>query len=304
MSTVEAIRLATFDDMIMGNSTDAFVGCANHTRTAHADVGAEPTNCTALHGRLVVSYRHGYTPGVNVERGKRRFATTRWTLVVAAGAAPSPDADAALANLYAAYWYPLYAFLRVRGHGAEDAQDLVQAFFVHLLEKKGLTQAQPTRGRFRSFLLASLKNFAANEHDRRSAMKRGGGAPIVSLEIEGAEGRFQMDPSTDETPDTLFDRQWALTLLDRVLTRLRDETAHRKPLQFERLKVYLTGEDPDHTYAEAAAALGMSEGAVKVAVHRLRRRFRECLREEIAETVSSAEEIEDEIRHLWSSVGR
>jgi RNA polymerase sigma factor (sigma-70 family) len=253
----------------------------------------------------VVRKGAGYTPGVNVGQGKRaRFATTRWTLVVAAGAGPSADADAALANLYAAYWYPLYAFLRVRGQGAEDAQDLVQAFFVHLLEKKALTQAQPTRGRFRSFLLASLKNFAANEHDRRSAMKRGGGAPILPLEIEGAEGRFQLDPSTDETPDTLFDRQWALTLLDRVLTRLRDETTRRKPLQFEQLKVYLTGEDPDHTYAEAAAALGMSEGAVKVAVHRLRRRFRELLREEIAHTVSSDEDIDDEIRHLWSSVGR
>lgn len=278
-------------------------GCANHTRTAYAHGDPHPQTAQRLHVNIVMSYRHGYTRGVNVERGKRRFATTRWTLVVAAGAAPSPDADAALANLYAAYWYPLYAFLRARGHGVEDAQDLVQAFFVHLLEKKALTQAQPTRGRFRSFLLASLKNFAANEHDRRSAMKRGGGAPVVPLEIEGAEGRFQLDPSTDETPDTLFDRQWALTLLDRVLTRLGDETA-RKPLHFERLKVYLTGEDPDHTYAETAAALGMSEGAVKVAVHRLRRRFRECLREEIAETVSSAEEIEDEIRHLWSSVGR
>jgi RNA polymerase sigma factor (sigma-70 family) len=225
-------------------------------------------------------------------------------MVVAAGTAPSPDADTALANLYEAYWYPLYAFLRARGYGAEEAQDLVQAFFLHLLEKRALAAARATRGRFRSFLLASLKNFAANEHDRRFAMKRGGGAPILPLEIEGAEGRFQLDPSTDETPDRLFDRQWALTLLDRVLTRLRDERADRKPLQFERLKVYLTGEDPDHTYAEAAAALGMSEGAVKVAVYRLRRRFRECLRGEIAETVSSEEEIEDEIRHLWSSVGR
>jgi RNA polymerase sigma-70 factor (ECF subfamily) len=224
--------------------------------------------------------------------------------VVSAGAARSPGADAALADLYAAYWYPLYAFLRARGHGAEDAQDLVQDFFVHLVEKRALIQAQPTRGRFRSFLLASLRNFAANEYDRRTASKRGGGAPMLPLQIEGAEGRFQLDPPTHETPETLFDRQWALTLLDRVLTRLRGEMTPRNPLLFERLKVYLTGEDPGHTYAEAAAALGMSEGAVKVAVHRLRRKFRELLREEIAETVSSDEEIDDEIRHLWSSVGR
>jgi len=242
---------------------------------------------------------------VTVGRGKRaRFSTTRWTLVVAAGAAPSPDADEALANLYEAYWYPLYAFLRARGHGVEEAQDLVQAFFVHLMEKKALTEARPTRGRFRSFLLASLKNFAANEHDRRTARKRGGGAPILSLEIEVAEGRFQTDPATHETPDTLFDRQWALTLLDRVLARLRDETMRRRPLHFDRLKVYLTGERPEHTYSATAEVLGMSEGAVKVAVHRLRRRFRELLREEIAHTVSSDEDIDDEIRHLWSSVGR
>lgn len=224
--------------------------------------------------------------------------------MVAAGTAPSPDADAALATLYEAYWYPLYAFLRARGHGAEEAQDLVQAFFVHLLEKKALSEAQPARGRFRSFLLASLKNFTTNEHNRRTAMKRGGGAPMLSLDVEGAEGRFQLDPATDETPDTLFDRQWALTLLDRVLTRLGHEAMRRKTLHFERLKVYLTGDDPEHTYAETAAALGLTEGAVKVAVHRLRRRFRECLRQEIAHTVSSAEEIEDEIHHLWSAVGR
>ena len=225
-------------------------------------------------------------------------------MVVAAGTAPSPDADSALANLYEAYWYPLYAFLRARGYGVEEAQDLVQAFFLHLLEKRALAAARATRGRFRSFLLASLKNFAANEHDRRTAGKRGGGAPVLPLEIELAEGRFQIDPATHETPDTLFDRQWALTLLDRVLTKLRDETIRRKPLHFERLKVYLTGERPEHTYSATAEALGMSEGAVKVAVHRLRRRYRELLREEIANTVSSDEDIDDEIRHLWSSVGR
>jgi RNA polymerase sigma-70 factor (ECF subfamily) len=240
-----------------------------------------------------------------VERGTRaRFATTRWSLVLAAGAERSPAADEALAKLCEVYWYPLYAFLRGRGHTPHDAQDLTQAFFARLLEKKVLHHADPARGRFRSFLLTSLKNFEATERDRELARKRGGGVPVLSLEFETAEGRLQLEPSTNETPEKVFDRRWALTLLDRVLTRLRDETMRGKPQQFESLKVYLTGEQPQQRYAEAAAVLGMSEGAVKVAVYRLRRQFRDFVREEIAQTVSAPEQIEDEIRHLWSAVGR
>jgi RNA polymerase sigma factor (sigma-70 family) len=211
----------------------------------------------------------------------------------------------ALATLCETYWYPLYAFLRSRNYSADDAQDLTQAFFARLLEKQTIRQADPARGRFRSFLLASLKNFAANEHDREIARKRGGDVAILSLEIETAEGRFQMELPSDETPERVFDRRWALTLLDRVMSRLKSETARSdKPSQFDRLKAYLTGDQPQLSYAETASHLGTSEGAVKVAVHRLRRRFRDLVRDEIAHTVSSPEEIEDELRHLWSSVGR
>jgi RNA polymerase sigma factor (sigma-70 family) len=241
------------------------------------------------------------------DHGRRRhFATTRWSVVLAAGAdASSPGVREALATLCETYWYPLYAFLRSRGYQPEAAQDLTQAFFTRLLEKHAIRHADPARGRFRSFLLASLKNFAANERDREIAGKRGGGVPIVPLEIETAEGRFQMEPPSDETPERVFDRRWALTLLDRVMSRLQAETSRGgKSSQFDRLKTYLTGDQPQLSYAQTASELGMSEGAVKVAVHRLRKRFRDLVREEIAQTVSSPEQIEDELRHLWSSVGR
>ena len=176
-----------------------------------------------------------------------RFATTRWSLVLAAGAdAASTDARTALATLCETYWYPLYAFLRSRGYKAEDAQDLTQAFFARVLEKHAINRADPARGRFRSFLLASLKNFAANEHERVMAQRRGGGVSIVSLELEGAEGRFEMEPPTDETPERIFDRRWALTLLARVMSRLEEETTEPgKRAQFEALSIYLTGDLPN-----------------------------------------------------------
>jgi RNA polymerase sigma factor (sigma-70 family) len=225
--------------------------------------------------------------------------------VLAAGAdASSAAADQALTALCETYWYPLYAFLRGRGSTVEDAQDLTQAFFARVLEKHALRQADPARGRFRSFLLTSLKNFASNEHDRATTRKRGGGVPAVSLEFETAEGRFQMEPPSHETPERIFDRRWALTLLDQVLSRLEAEMlASGRTTHFDRLKTYLTGDEPQLSYAETAGVLGMSEGAVKVAVHRLRRQFRDLLRDEIAQTVSSPQEIEDELRHLKSAVG-
>jgi RNA polymerase sigma factor (sigma-70 family) len=240
------------------------------------------------------------------DRGRAHFATTRWSLVLAAGAdVSSVEAHEALATLCETYWYPLYAFLRGRGSSVEDAQDLTQAFFARVLEKHAIRQADPARGRFRSFLLASLKNFAANERDRDIAKKRGGGVPVVSLEFESAEGRFQLEPASSETPEKIFDRRWALTLLDRVLSRLKAEmVSHGREAQFDRLKAYLTGDQPQLSYAETAADVGMSEGAVKVAVHRLRRHFRDLLRDEIAQTVSSPGEIDDELRHLWAAVGR
>ena len=218
----------------------------------------------------------------------------------------SPAVHEALATLCETYWYPLYAFLRGRGYSAENAQDLTQAFFARLLEKGTIRHADPARGRFRSFLLTSLRNFAANEHDREIAHKRGGGAVMLSLDLETAEGRFQMEPVSDETPERVFDRLWALTLLGRVMSRLQAETSARgdKASLFERLRPYLTGDEPQLSYAQTASDLGMTEAAVKVAVHRLRKRFRDLVRDEIAHTVSSPAEVEMELRHLWSAVGR
>jgi len=238
--------------------------------------------------------------------GHGKFATTRWSVVIAAGAdTSSSDADEALATLCETYWFPLYGYLRNRGHGAEDAQDLTQAFFARLLEKHSISQADPARGRFRSFLLASLKHFAANERERSSAGKRGGGIPAISLGVADAEGRYQLEASSNETPERIFDRRWASTLLARALTRLESDTSEggRRQL-FEALRIYLTGDQPELTYAETAARLGMSEGAIKVAVHRLRRKFRDLVRDEIAQTVAAPEDIDDELRHLWSAVGR
>jgi RNA polymerase sigma-70 factor (ECF subfamily) len=227
--------------------------------------------------------------------------------VLAAVGGASPRADDALAALYESYWYPLYAFLRNRGHGPDAAQDLTQAFFTRLIDKERrvLRQADPERGRFRSFLLTSLKNFTANEHERDVARKRGGGAPLLSLEFETAEGRFQHESPSVETPERVFDRRWAITLLGRALSAT-GERARRtgKAEQFEQLKVYLTGEQLEPGYEEVARRLGMSEGAVKVAVHRLRRQFRDFVREEIASTVDSPDDIEDEMRHLWAAVAR
>ena len=238
--------------------------------------------------------------------GHGKFATTRWSVVIAAAAdTSSSGAGEALATLCETYWFPLYGYLRNRGHDAEDAQDLTQAFFARLLEKHVISQADPARGRFRSFLLASLKHFAANERERSSAGKRGGGIPAISLGVADAEGRYQLEASSSETPDRIFDRHWASTLLARALSRLEADTLEAGKRQlFEALKIYLTGDQQELTYAETATRLGMSEGAVKVAVHRLRRKFRDLVRDEIAQTVAAPEDVDDELRHLWSAVGR
>jgi RNA polymerase sigma-70 factor (ECF subfamily) len=237
--------------------------------------------------------------------GRDHFATTHWSVVQAAiVAGPSPESRDALAALCEVYWYPLYGFLRSRGASREDAQDMTQAFFAGVLEKNGLRNADRTKGRFRAFLLTALKNFAANAYDKASAKKRGGGVAPLSMEFDTAEGRLQLEPPTTETPEKLFDRRWALTLLDRVLVRIRTEMcAAGKQAQFNALSTYLAG-DRARSYAETAAELSMSEAAVKVAVHRLRRRYRDVLREEISHTVSAPEDIDDELRHLWSAVSR
>ncbi len=224
------------------------------------------------------------------------FPTTLWTVVLHAGRDEPAQAQAALAQLCQGYWYPLYSFIRRRGYSPHDAEDLTQAFFAHLLEKRGLGRVDPEQGRFRTFLLASLKNFLANDWDRAHALKRGGGQTIVSLEQESAESRYQLEPSHDLTPERHFERQWALTLLDQVLAALRDEYhSEGKGDLFEELKAALTGQAG--AYAEMAARLRRSEGAIKVAVHRLRHRYRELMRARIAETVGEGD-VEDELRHL------
>ena len=226
----------------------------------------------------------------------KNFPTTLWTVVLHAGRDEPAQAQAALAQLCQAYWYPLYSFVRRRGYSPHDAEDLTQAFFAQLLEKRGLERVDPELGRFRTFLLASLKNFLANDWDRAHALKRGGGQTIVSLDEESAESRYQLEPSHDMTPERHFERQWAMTLLDQVLDALRDEYhAEGKGDLFEELKAVIIGQAG--AYADMAARLRRSEGAIKVAVHRLRHRYRELMRARIAETVGEGD-VEDELRHL------
>ena len=193
--------------------------------------------------------------------------------------------------------------MRRWGYSADDAQDLTQEFFARVLEKHYIRQADPARGRFRSFLLASLKHFLSNERDRARAQKRGGGAAPLPFELETAEGRYTREPPDDETPDRIFERRWALALLERVLGRLRDENyAAGKAELFDRVRDLLTEGRAEVPYVDIAVTLGMSEGALKVAVHRLRRRYGELLRETIGETVADAAEIDDEIRYLFSAL--
>ena len=209
----------------------------------------------------------------------------------------------ALGTLCQTYWYPLYAYARRFGHGVEQAEDLVQAFFVQILEKQSLQHANQERGRFRSFLLASLKHFMVNEYHRSRAAKRGGGQPIETIDVSGAEGRYALEPRDEANPERLFERQWALTVLDRVQARLRSaSTRTGQATLFEQLKDFVTGEETDIPYREAGESLGMSEGAVRVAVHRLRRRFRDLLREEIEQTVADPAEVDDEIRFMLATI--
>lgn len=232
-----------------------------------------------------------------------RFGTTQWSLVVAAQDEASPRAEEALARLCYLYWYPLYAFIRRQGYSADEAQDLTQGFFARFLEKGYLRDVHREKGRFRSFLLVACKHFVAKERDCARALKRGGGQELVPIDREAAEGRYRREPSHDLTPDRLYQRQWALTLLDQVRLRLRAElVASGRADRFDRLKVFLTGDEGSEAYAAAGRDLGLSEGAVKVAVHRLRRRYRKLLRESIAETVNGPAEVDGEIRQLMEAL--
>ncbi len=229
--------------------------------------------------------------------------TTHWSVVVNAGRGDSARAQEALRRLCQLYWPPLYAFVRRSGYSREDAQDLTQEFFARLLERNTVARADPARGRFRSFLLASLKKFLASEREKNRAQKRGGGAQIISLQLDTAETRCAWLAGSGDPPDRAFDRQWALALLDAVLGRLRQEytEAGREEL-FLGLKDTLSGGRSEIPYRELGARLGMSEGAVKVAAHRLRQRYRELLREEIANTVSGPEQVEEELRQLFAAL--
>src|SRR5215467_1989904 len=229
--------------------------------------------------------------------GSSQFPTTRWTLVVAAGDPRRKEMRAALVSLCENYWYPLYAYLRRRGYPADQAQDITQEFFMRVLEGRYLDRADPEKGRFRSFILTSLKFFVADEEDRHRALKRGGGA-VLPLEFLSGEEQYQREPAHDETPERIFERRWALSVLDRVVEKLRDEFVQRgRPEHFERLKVFLLGHS-DAPYAALAHELNTSEGALKVAIHRLRKRYRELFRQEIADTVADPAEVESELRFL------
>jgi RNA polymerase sigma-70 factor (ECF subfamily) len=231
------------------------------------------------------------------------FATTRWSLIVDAQSERTPQGQRALATLCELYWYPLYAYLRRRGHTAEDAQDLTQGFFSYLLEHSTLGVADRARGRFRSFLLAALNHYVSNVRDWERAQKRGGASPRLSIDTATAEGRFVREPADLRTPDKVFDRQWALTVLDEVLMHVQmDCQSHGSGELFERLKWCLTGDRADATYRELGVALGMTEGAVKQAVHRLRRQYRRTLYAEIAKTVSAADDVEGELHHLIAAL--
>jgi len=243
-----------------------------------------------------------HDPGHDLRR-TRHFATTHWSIVVAAGAEESSQRCHALETLCRTYWYPLYAYVRRRGATAEDARDLTQAFFARLLEKGTLRAADPERGRFRSFLLGSLNHFLANEWRRSQAKKRGGGRAAIPLDIHSGETRYALEPSHDLTPEKIFERRWALTVLERALAALRDEAIRAgKQDLFEHLKAYLVGETSAIPYREIGDAVGMTAGAVKTAAHRLRRQCRELIREEVAQTVADPEQVDDELRHLFTAI--
>jgi RNA polymerase sigma-70 factor (ECF subfamily) len=232
------------------------------------------------------------------------FATTHWTVVLAAGQRSTPLADHALEELCRAYWFPLYAYVRRRGHTREDAEDLTQAFFARFLEKNYLKDLSAERGRFRAFLLASLKHFLANEWDKSHRQKRGGQFPHLSLDWQTADTQFQIAAPAESSPDKAFDREWAVALLARVIQRLSAECeANGHKRHFAELKSFLTTGSQAAPYAKAAQTLGLSPGAARVAVHRLRKRYRQLLRDEVSQTLECPDQINEELRALFAAFG-
>jgi RNA polymerase sigma factor (sigma-70 family) len=234
----------------------------------------------------------------------RQFCTTHWSVVLAAGHTSVPGAQEALETLCRAYWYPLYVYVRRQGYSSEDAQDLTQEFFARLLEKNSLVKADRDRGKFRTFLLGSLKNFLVNEWKRAGRLKRGGGLEFLSIDAIAAEDRFAAEPANESNLDAAYDQRWAVTLIEQVLTTLRQEfNAADKARLFEELSGIIWGDKSTASHAEIAGHLNLTEGTVKVAAYRLRKRFRELLRAEVAQTVAGPEEIDGELRHLISVAG-
>jgi RNA polymerase sigma factor (sigma-70 family) len=231
------------------------------------------------------------------------FTTTNWSVVLVAGKTDYGRAADAMEKLCVRYWYPLYAFVRRRGSDEHEAKDLTQAFFAHLLENESLKKVDRQKGKFRSFLLAAATNFLANEWDKRQSLKRGGQYRVISLDDADAEERYRHEPAAPLTPENLYDRRWAFTLLNAVLARLKEEyIATNKAELFAKLEPRLVDAVNPGSYAEWAAGLNMSESAVRVAVHRLRRRFGELLRGEIADTVATPAEVDEELRHLFAAI--
>lgn len=228
-----------------------------------------------------------------------RFQTTRWSLVLAAGDASAPDAHAALQTLSQGYWYPLYAYARRRGASPDDAADLTQEFFARLIEGELLQTADPRKGRFRTFLLTIFQRFLASDYERRQALKRGGNRPLLSIDAGEGERRYAFEPVDLATPELLFERRWALTLLEHVLGLLEQEYRQKgKGALFENCRAWLAGSADETSYSAAATSLRMSEVALRVAVHRLRQRYRDLVREEVAATVITPEEVEEELQAL------
>ncbi len=236
-------------------------------------------------------------------KGSGLFTTTHWSVVLAAGQADSPAAAQALEQLCRIYWYPLYVFVRRQGHEAHDAEDLTQEFIARFLAKEYFGRANPALGRFRNYLLACLKHFLSERWRQAGRLKRGGGNTLVSWDRLTAEGRYQEEPADPMTPEKVYERRWALTLLEHVLARLGGEQSMAgKAEVFAQLRDYLWGEGRGAGYAEVAVRLGMTEGALKVTVHRLRQRYRELLRQEVAQTVATVHEVDEELRYLVAAI--
>jgi RNA polymerase sigma-70 factor (ECF subfamily) len=231
------------------------------------------------------------------------FPSTSWSLVLSAGETGATASNGALAQLCEAYWRPLYVYARGRGFGIEDAADSTQGYFATLLEKRYVRDARADRGRFRAFLLTSFRHYLANEFDKQRAQKRGGGLVAIPFAVESAERNYSIEPSHRLTPDKLFERQWAVTLIGRALSCVQnDMETLGKGAIFEEMRVHLTGEGSEQSYEEQASRHGMTAGAFKTEVHRLRKRFRSAVREQVAATIESPDQIDEELRFLFEAL--